>query len=394
MNTKSKTGDTLPPASDIYWLNGIFLILTPLVSLIGIPLHLYFVGFSWNNLILCALFFAATGLSITGGYHRLFGHRSYEANALIKFFFLIFGAAAFQKSVVKWCSDHRDHHRFVDQLNDPYSIQKGFFYAHIGWVFFKDRENDFENVRDLREDKLVWWQHRHYFTIAGLMGFGVPFLLGMIYHDPWGGLLWGGFFRTVLVHHSTFLINSLSHYLGKQPYSLKSSARDNMLTALLTFGEGYHNYHHQFQFDYRNGIKWYQWDPTKWMIKLLEVIRFVKKLRMASDESIFRARILVQREKVMQNMNRLSKTLPEALEQRLNQAHEKLLAAGIRWNRMKVEYKNVKSSLESRRIEILNKVREDLESSQFQLKEAYANWNNLILEFYSSYGNPSMLPSY
>jgi stearoyl-CoA desaturase (delta-9 desaturase) len=394
MNNKSKLSKKSAPESDIYWLNGIFLILTPLVSLIGIPLHLSLFGFSWNNVILCALFFAATGLSITGGYHRLFAHKSYEASPLVKILFLLFGAAAFQKSVVKWCSDHRDHHRYVDQLNDPYSIQKGFFFAHIGWVFLKDRENSFENVKDLRDDKWIWLQHRYYFSIAAFMGFGVPFLLGMIYGDPWGGLLWGGFFRTVLVHHSTFLINSLSHYLGKRPYSLHSSARDNMLTALLTFGEGYHNYHHEFQFDYRNGIKWYQWDPTKWMIKLLEAIRFVRKLRRASDESIFKARILVERERVLQNINRISITLPASLEQRLNQAHEKLLAAGIRWNRMKVEYKNVKRSLVNRRIEILNKLKDDLESSQNQLKEAYAAWNNLMLEFYAVYGNPAILSSY
>ncbi|MBI3604916.1 MAG: fatty acid desaturase [Nitrospirae bacterium] len=394
MNKSIESKDKRPTVSEIYWLNGIFLILTPLVSLIGVPLHLSIKGFSWANLILCAFFFAATGLSITGGYHRLFSHKSYEANPLIKFFFLIFGAAAFQKSAIKWCSDHRDHHRYVDQLKDPYSIQKGFFFAHIGWVFLKDRENSFENVRDLREEPLVCWQQRHYFAIAGFMGFLMPFLLGLIYHDPWGGLLWGGFVRTVLVHHSTFLINSLSHYMGKQPYSLKNSSRDNVLTALLTFGEGYHNYHHQFQYDYRNGVRWYQWDPTKWMIKSLEAIRFVKKLRKASDESVFKARILVQREKLLQNMDKFSITLPVSLEQKLNQAQEKLLAAGVRWNRMKVEYKAVKNSIFNRQIEILNKLREDLESSRAQLKEAYTAWNNLILEFYRVYGNASALASY
>lgn len=394
MNKSIETKDNQTTASEIYWLNGIFLILTPLISIIGIPLHLSFVGFSWANLILFAIFFAVTGLSITGGYHRLFSHKSYEANPLIKFFFLVFGAAAFQKSAIKWCSDHRDHHRYVDQLKDPYSIQKGFFFAHIGWIFLKDRENTFENVSDLSADKMVSWQHRYYFIIASFMGFVVPFLLGMIYHDPWGGLLWGGLIRTVMVHHSTYLINSLSHYIGKQPYSLKNSARDNVITALLTFGEGYHNYHHQFQFDYRNGIRWYQWDPTKWMIKSLEFVRFVKKLRKASDETIFKARILVQREKLLQNMDKISVPLPESLEQKLNQAQEKLLAAGVRWNRMKMEYKGVKNSLSNRRNEILNKLKGDLEASRAQLKEAYAAWNNLILEFYRVYGNRSSLASY
>ncbi|MBI3352718.1 MAG: fatty acid desaturase [Nitrospirae bacterium] len=331
---------------------------------------------------------------MTGGYHRLFSHKSYEAHPVIRGFFLLFGAAAFQKSAVKWCSDHRDHHRYVDQLNDPYSIQKGFFYAHIGWVFLKDRENSFDNVRDLREDPLVFWQHRHYFPIAVFMGFVLPFLLGFLFNDPWGGLLWGGFVRTVLVHHSTFLINSLSHYIGKQPYSLKNSSRDNMFTALLTFGEGYHNYHHQFQYDYRNGIRWYQWDPTKWLIKSLEWVRFVKRLKKAPDEHIFKAKILVQRERLIKKMDVSSKKLPDALEQKLNLAQEKLLLARVRWNQMKLEYKAVKSSMDNKRIEILKKLGDDLLSSKTQLKEAYAVWNSLIVEFYNVYVKPSTTASY
>ncbi|MHB8481454.1 MAG: acyl-CoA desaturase [Nitrospiria bacterium] len=379
--------------AQVYWLNVVFLTLTPLVSLIGIPLYLSNRGLTWPLMTLSLFFFIATGLSITGGYHRLLSHKSYEANFIIKFFFLLFGAAAFQKSAVKWCSDHRFHHHYVDGLNDPYSIQKGFFYAHIGWIFLKDTQNSFDNVRDLLEDRLVRWQHRHYFLLASLVGFGLPFLLGFLLNDPWGGLLWAGFVRTVLVHHSTFLVNSLSHFIGRQPYSLKNSSRDNTLTAFLTFGEGYHNFHHQFQYDYRNGIRWYQWDPTKWMIKSLEMIRFVKKLRKASDESIFKARILVQREKLLQKMETFSTKLPGALEHRLNQAQEKLLSARIRWNQMKTEYKSVKKSMDIRRIEILKKLKSDLLSSKSQLKEAYAVWNNLIHEFYCCHEESNTLPS-
>ena len=382
MNQSIEAQEKIYTISQVYWLNVAFLTLTPLVSLIGIPLYLSKVGFTWPIMTLFVFFFVATGLSITGGYHRLFSHKSYEANSIIKFFFLIFGAAAFQKSTVKWCSDHRLHHRYVDRLNDPYSIQKGFFYAHIGWVFLKDSVNSFDNVHDLLEDRLVRWQHRYYFLIACFMGFVVPFLLGLLFNDPWGGLLWAGFVRTVLVHHSTFLVNSLSHFIGKQPYSLKNSSRDNTLTAFLTFGEGYHNYHHQFQYDYRNGIRWYQWDPTKWMIKSLEVIRFVRKLRRASDESIFKAKILVQREKLLQKMDIISIKLPETLEQKLNLAQEKLLSARVRWTQMKMEYKAVKNSMDNRRIDILKKLKDDLLSSKKQLKEAYAVWNSLIHEFY------------
>ena len=364
--------------SQISWLNVAFLTLTPLISIIGAPVHLSIVGFKWPIMILFSFYLVATGLSITGGYHRLFAHKSYGAHPIIKFFFLIFGAVAYQNSAVKWSSDHRSHHRFVDQLNDPYSIQNGFFYAHIGWILLKDPKNSYENVRDLLEDPLVRWQHRYYFLISGVMGFVVPFLVGLLFNDPWGGLLWAGIVRTAIVHHSTFLINSLCHYFGKQPYTLKNSSKDNILLAFLTFGEGYHNYHHQFQYDYRNGIRWYHWDPTKWMIKSLEMIRFVNRLRKASDESIFKARIHVQRERLLQKIDKVSIKLPEALEKRLNLAQERLLSARVRWNQMKTQYKAAKKSMDTKRIEVLKKLRQDLQMSKKQLEEAYAAWNNLI----------------
>ena len=124
----------------------------------------------------------------------------------------------------------------------------------------------------------------------------------------------GGNGGIALVYHFTFLINSLSHYWGREPYLLPDSSRDNTVTAFLTFGEGYYNYHHQFQYDYRNGVQWYQWDPTKWMIRTLELFRFVKKLRKASDENIFKARVLVQRERLLQKIEQLSIKLPSTLE--------------------------------------------------------------------------------
>ena len=387
-----ETKETRSFFSQLYWPNVLFLTLTPLVALVGGPLYLMKEGFSWPIFLLFTFYLLATGLSITAGYHRLFSHKSYEANGLIRFLLLAFGGASCQNSALKWSSEHRDHHRYVDQADDPYNIHKGFFYAHIGWVLLKDPKLTFENVRDLQEDKLILWQHRNYWMIAVVLGFVVPFLAGVAFGRPWGALLWAGIVRTVLVHHSTFLINSLCHFLGKQPYSLRNTSRDNGLTALLTFGEGYHNFHHKFQYDYRNGIRWYQWDPTKWVIRGLEMIRFVKKLRRASDEIIFQAKIEVEREKLLQKMDKFSIKLPEALVQKLNHAQEKLLAARMRWDRMKKEYQEVKDSIGIRRVEILEKLTADLHSSRNHLQEAYAGWKETLQEYYRKYAKPSGYP--
>ena len=384
-NLKVADGDRPVPEGGnprINWVNLLFLTATPLLALIGIPLYLAAHPFSGMNLLFLVLFYVATGLSITAGYHRLFAHRSYESGTLVRLFFLTFGAAAFQNSALKWSADHRLHHRFVDSLKDPYSIQKGFFYAHIGWIFFKDDVYDFEPLKDISSDPLVRWQHRFYFPIAVIAGLIFPMGAGWVIGDTWGGLLWGGIVRIVLVHHSTFLINSLSHYIGRQPYSVENSSRDNFFTAFLTFGEGYHNYHHQFQFDYRNGIHWYQWDPTKWIIKTLELVRCAKKLRKASDASIFKARVLVQREQLDRNLRRFSFKVPAGFEQKLNAAQEKLLIARTRWTELKKEYRELKSSMDHRRIELTDKLKHDLQAAKKQMEEALQIWNALLRELY------------
>ena len=166
----------------------------------------------------------------------------------MRLLYLLFGAAAFQASVIRWASNHRRHHKFVDTEDDPYSIKKGFFYAHIGCALLKD-DPKYKNwlIPDLMKDPLVVWQDKYYIRLAAFMGFGIPLLAGWAMDAPFGGLLIGGVVRIVLTHHCTFFINSLCHTMGRQPYSDSHSGRDSMVMALLTYGEGYHNYHHQFQ---------------------------------------------------------------------------------------------------------------------------------------------------
>lgn len=278
---------------NIDFINLLFLALTPVAAVVLTILWIQSGSFHWGQVAMGIILYFMTGMSITAGYHRLFAHKAYDANPLIKLFFLVFGAAAFQNSVLKWGSDHRVHHTKVDTEADPYSIQEGFFYAHMGWVFLKKNSEIKERyAKDFLSDKLVMWQHKYYIPIAVLAGLVFPATLGQLFFNSWlGGLAVGGFARVVMVHHCTFFINSLCHCIGSTPYTDTNSAKDSWFMALFTFGEGYHNFHHFFQADYRNGIRWYQYDPTKWLIRTLQSMGLASKLKRTSQEKILTARM-------------------------------------------------------------------------------------------------------
>ena len=232
-------------------------------------------------------------MSITLGYHRLFSHLSFKAKWPVKLYTLIFGACAFENSCLDWCADHRRHHKHVDHDDDPYDISKGFMWAHIGWLMFKLKpEPPMDNVGDLRKDKLVMWQHKYVHWIGLVVGLILPAVIGYFWNGgvgALGGFLLAGILRVVCVQHCTFFINSLCHTIGKRPYNTENSARDSAIMAVFTCGEGYHNYHHAFQHDYRNGVKPWQFDPTKWMIWTLSKFGLTSNLRRVSDEKILLA---------------------------------------------------------------------------------------------------------
>jgi stearoyl-CoA desaturase (Delta-9 desaturase) len=283
------------PFEKVNWLISSFLIGTLFLSLTAVPVYLWFFGLDTFQIVLFGIMFFSCGFSITTGYHRLFSHRTFEAHWLVRLFTLIFGAAAFENSVLLWSCEHRSHHKHVDHEDDPYCISKGLFHAHIGWLLFKlNPPPPFDNVSDLKKDPLVMWQHRHIYWMGALVAFGFPALAGYI----WGGwisalgaFLIAGVARVVILQHCTFCINSLCHYLGDRPYSSKCSARDSWLMAIVTLGEGYHNYHHEFQYDYRNGVKPWQFDPTKWVIWTLSKLGLVRKLRRVPEEKILFAQL-------------------------------------------------------------------------------------------------------
>jgi len=235
------------------------------------------------------------GISITAGYHRLWAHKTYDAHWSLRILFALGGALAVQNSILHWSSDHREHHKHVDHdEHDPYSASRGFWYSHIGWMlreYQANRYHDYNNVKDLQKDPIVMWQHRNYLSLTLLTAIGWPLLIGWLLGDILGGVLLVGFARLVINHHTTFFINSLAHIWGKQTYTDRNSARDNGVLALLTFGEGYHNYHHIFSADYRNGIRWWHFDPTKWLIRACSWLGLTRNLKRTNEFQIERARL-------------------------------------------------------------------------------------------------------
>jgi stearoyl-CoA desaturase (delta-9 desaturase) len=255
-------------------------------------------GFDWVEIGAAIFLFYFTGMSITAGYHRLWSHKTYSAHPIVRFILAVGGAMTLQNSILHWSSDHRVHHKHVDIDDaDPYSASKGFWFSHIGWMlreYQATRYADYSNCKDLQKDKIVMWQHKYYLPIVLVSNFGICILLGWLNGDILGMVLLAGVTRLVLVHHVTFFINSLAHMWGSRPFTDKNSARDNGILAFFTFGEGYHNFHHIFEYDYRNGVKWWQFDPTKWMIKGLSYVGLTNNLRTCPEERIEKAKLEMQ----------------------------------------------------------------------------------------------------
>ncbi|AIT09403.1 fatty acid desaturase [Candidatus Francisella endociliophora] len=278
----------------IVWKSVFGLLLLPIVALIAVPWYAMTHGFTTSDYVALIIFYALTGVGITMGYHRLWSHKTYKANKFVTYTLLLFGTAALQNSVIQWSSDHRKHHKDVDDpVKDPYAATRGFWYSHFGWLLRHNTPDvqEIRGVNDLLKDKALVFQHKHYTVLAILSCFGLPALIGFGYgflsgntitaawHSALSFLLLAGLLRVILVHHATFCINSLAHTIGKRPYSTKNTARDSWITAIVTGGEGYHNYHHAFAGDYRNGIRWFDLDPSKWFIAGLAKIGWTYDLK-------------------------------------------------------------------------------------------------------------------
>ena len=223
-----------------------------------------------------------TGFGITAGYHRLWSHKSYNASNIIQIILALAGAGASQGSILWWSKYHRLHHNKSDSEDDPYGPQKGFLYSHILWIF-ENRHLEKLNiidVTDLKKNSIVMFQHKYYSIISIFCSIGIPLIYYYIFNLNYYNCLYFPIsLARLLTWHSTWFVNSLAHSLGSQIHGNSGTSRDHIFTALLTLGEGYHNFHHEYPYDYRNAIIWYQYDPTKWLIEFLFFIGLVNKLQ-------------------------------------------------------------------------------------------------------------------
>lgn len=367
------------PFNRVEWVTSGFLIFTAILTVTAVPYYFWNYGWDWFLFSVFLFFYLATGMSITVGYHRLFSHKAFQAKWPVKLFVLLFGAAAFENSAIWWSSEHRKHHKHVDTDDDPYDITKGFFWAHMGWLMFKLKpEPPLDNVHDLLNDKLVAWQHKWVHAISFVVSFIVPTLIGYSYAVVTGNILpavgaLGGFLipgvaRVVMVQHATFCINSLCHMIGRQPYSTDHSARDSWVAAIFTMGEGYHNYHHEFAWDYRNGVKPWQLDPSKWIIWTLSKLGLTSGLKRVPNERILLAetkemsRIIENKISTLQSSDDKSTEFMdqavanmEKIGDRLSEIHKELHTAirnkidlsKSKMNELRIEVRSILQEIES-----------------------------------------------
>ncbi|MDN3699307.1 MULTISPECIES: acyl-CoA desaturase [Vibrio] len=366
----------------IMWLNVFIFSFSMLLAAVVAPWYGMTFGYGVEHWVWLLICFCFCNLSITTGYHRLWSHKAFESHAILRVLFALGGAFALQNSALHWSSDHRVHHKHVDNNDkDPYSAKLGFWYSHIGWMIRNYTEAsyfDYENCRDLKKDKVLMWQHKHYILLAVIMNFGIPIALGLFYGDVWGMLLMVGAVRLVLNHHTTFFINSLAHIWGSQPYTDKNTARDNGFLAFLTFGEGYHNYHHIFENDYRNGIYWWQYDPTKWLIKSCSWLGLAGKLRKTPQARIEKARaqmsLKLAQDKIanLPNRQQISEKLQHEFDLLVEQMNEYYAVK-------KQLIENRKDSVVKKYEHSLLKVRYELIQKKFEQQKL--NWSQMVAQY-------------
>jgi stearoyl-CoA desaturase (Delta-9 desaturase) len=335
------TADSASPVS-VNWPATLMFLLTSLVAITLVPWYGITHGYHAAAWIWFTLFLGANGMSITCGYHRLIAHSAYEAHPILKAAYLLFGAMALQNSALIWAAGHRVHHRFIDDpVRDPYCAGKGFWFSHIGWMLhnYPSGKPDLDAVKDLQRDPLIMFQHRFYFPIALGTNFGLPILVGLFSGDFWGVFLLAGFLRLVVSHHATFFINSLAHMWGAQPYTDKNTARDNAVVALLTYGEGYHNFHHIFAHDYRNGVRWWQWDPSKWFIHVMSWIGLTRNLKRVPWFKIHRALLDRQFQRVEYKLaSHPARAQLDLIRSRIAEEYETFMKAVAEWAHLREQW--------------------------------------------------------
>jgi len=243
----------------------------------------FWTGISAPALWLCVGLYWLRMFGVTAGYHRYFSHRAFTTSRLFQFVLALIAQSTFQKSVLWWAAKHRHHHQHSDTLEDVHSPRRtGFLYSHLGWIFARKHDTaDLATIPDLARYPELRWLHHHE-TVPGIVLAALCWAVA-----GWSGLVVGFLWSTVLVYHATFCINSLAHVRGTQRYVTGDDSRNNLILALATMGEGWHNNHHAFQSSARQGFRWWEIDLSFYILQLLSLVGVVSGLK-PPPESVVR----------------------------------------------------------------------------------------------------------
>ncbi len=350
-----------------------FLIIYHILLLIALPFYFYYYPPSWSLIAISIVLLYVTGMSITAGYHRLYSHRAYKVSPVVEGIILFFSSMSVQSSALRWAFDHRLHHAHVDTDNDPYSINKGFWYAHFLWMMEKPRPIDPKVVPDLLRNPLVKFQEKHNALLMLLTNLLVFFGVGWLLDDYVGAFFCAGWLRIFALHHFTWFINSLAHTWGEKPFCQEQTAVDNYFLSMLTFGEGYHNYHHTFANDYRNGIRWYHFDPTKWLIWTLNKFGLAYDLKRMSPLAI-KKKMVMERKSLLIEKLKTCWDMADEMEKQVNEISERIVEKISSFTQLKERYKNLK---EARSYEKLDELKQEIRQLQKSLRQDWKVWGQL-----------------
>lgn len=276
-------------------------ILLPVVGLVAGIVYMWGTGVDWPQLVLMTVMYVLTGTGITVGYHRYFTHKSFSTSPIVVALLGILGSMAVEGSILRWCATHRRHHQHSDSEHDPHSPHgfgdgiratlRGFWNAHMGWIFHPPGESLERYVPDLIKDPLIrrvsmlfpLWVALSLVIPAVLGGLLELLWSGRILHGMFLGFIWGGLVRVMVVHHITWSVNSVCHLWGTRPYRSNDESRNNPIVGVLALGEGWHNNHHAFPTSARHGLEWWQFDSSWIVIRTMEKLGLVRDVRVPSE---------------------------------------------------------------------------------------------------------------
>ncbi|XP_038060328.1 stearoyl-CoA desaturase 5-like [Patiria miniata] len=291
VTAKSQPGDASKDRTRIVWRNVVLMAALHVISVYA------FLCLTWKcrpyTLLFAVGMSLCSGLGITAGAHRLWAHRCYKAKLPLRLVLAMFNCMAFQNDIYEWSRDHRVHHKYSETDADPHNATRGFFFSHVGWLLVRKHPKVIEkgsriDLRDLIDDPVVRYQRKYYLPLMTFFCFVMPTIVPMYL---WGESFWNAFcvptvLRYCFLLNCTWMVNSAAHLWGSQPYDRFINPAENRFVAFFAIGEGWHNYHHTFPWDYKAGEWGWRINFTTIFIDLMTAIGQVSDRKIVTKATI------------------------------------------------------------------------------------------------------------